>query len=212
MGPSTDRGFTVIVGLTGGIATGKSTVAAILRELGAVVIDADLVSRDVVRPGSEGLVAIVAAFGDSVLTSDGELDRPKLREIVVADPDRRRQLERITHPLIRAEIANRVKDAVLGGASSVFVEAALLVETGGAALYPHLWVVTCAPEVQRHRLMARESCDEETALAWISTQMPLEEKVRHATQVVVNDGDVDQLRRRVSRAFDVLMAQQPDQD
>ena len=199
----------MIVGLTGGIATGKSTVATILRELGAVVIDADLVARDVVEPGSEGLAAIVSAFGDAVLTSNGDLDRPTLREIVVADPDRRRQLEQITHPLIRAEIANRVKDAILNGASSVFVEAALLVETGSAAIYPHLWVVTCAPEVQRRRLMARESCNEETALAWISTQMALEEKVKHATQVVVNNGDVDELRLQVSRAFDVLMAQQP---
>ena len=199
----------MIVGLTGGIATGKSTVADILRNIGATVIDADQVSRDVVQPGSAGLASLVEAFGTSILTTEGHLDRSKLREIVMSNTVLRRRLEAITHPLIRAEIATRVQTAVVEGAPSVFVEAALLVETGSAQMYPHLWVVTCAPETQLSRLMAREQCDEATAHSWIAAQMPLSEKVKHATQVVTNEGDQDALRLQVSAAYSVLMAQLP---
>ena len=202
----------MIVGLTGGIATGKSTAASILQSLGAVVIDADMVSRDVVEPGSEGLAAIVDAFGPDVLTDAGALDRATLRSIVMANAERRRRLESITHPLIRAEIATRVQSAVLEGAPSVFVEAALLVETGSASLYPHLWVVTCSPSTQLDRLMSREGCDESTARSWIATQMPLSDKVKHATQVLVNDGGIEDLRDEVSRAYGALMVQQQDRD
>ena len=202
----------MIVGLTGGIATGKSTVAAFLRELGAVVIDADQVSRHVVRPGSPGLAAIVGAFGPEVVSENGELDRARLREIVVGDAARRRKLEDITHPLIREDIARQVQAAVSEGAPSVFVEAALLVETGSASLYPHLWVVTCSPETQKVRLMERESCEAATAHAWIETQMPLSEKSKHATQVILNDGSAEELRDTVVASYSALMAQRQDQD
>ena len=202
----------MIVGLTGGIATGKSTVAKFLRALEAVVVDADQVSRDVVRPGTPGLAAIIARFGPSVLAKDATLDRTKLRAIVMSDTALRRQLEAITHPLIRAEITTRVQTAITSGAPSVFVEAALLVETGSASLYPHLWVVTCTAATQRARLMAREGCDEQTARRWIETQMPLSEKVKHATQVITNDGDTSALRLQVETAYSNLMAQRPDRD
>ena len=202
----------MIVGLTGGIATGKSTVAAYLRELGATVVDADQVSRDVVLPGSEGLAAIVQAFGDSILAEDGALDRASLRALVMNNANQRSRLEQITHPLIRVEIARRVQQAILGGAPAVFVEAALLVETGSAALYSDLWVVTCDPEIQRTRLMSRDECDSSTALAWMAAQMPLEEKARHATQIIENSGDTVALRSAVKAAYGALKAQQRDPD
>ncbi len=200
----------MIVGLTGGIATGKSTVGSILTELGASVIDADQVSRDVVSIGSDALAEIERAFGQAVIQEDGSLDRERLGAIVVNDPTARKRLEAITHPRIRAEIAQRVQAAILGGAPAAFVEAALLVETGSATLYPELWVVVCEPEKQIARLMSRKGCDRATALAWVDAQMPLAEKASHASEVIANDGSLDALQQVVERAYTELMAQQRD--
>ena len=202
----------MIVGLTGGIATGKSTVASMLVDLGATVVDADLVSRDVVSPDSNGLKRIQARFGSSVLYADGSLNREALGRLVMASPKERAALEAITHPLIMAEVAQRVQSAAQGGAPAVFVEAALLVETGSAANYPHLWVVTCEANLQVDRLMSRKGCDQATATRWIGSQMPLGEKARHASQVIENSGDLADLRTQVQRAYRVLMEQRPDRD
>jgi len=202
----------MIVGLTGGIASGKSTVAAILAELGATVIDADVVARATVEPGSEGLRAVVNRFGPGVLGSDGSLDRDAMGALVMQNANARASLEAITHPLIRIGIAQGVQAAVSAGAESVFVEAALLVETGGHSIYPHLWVVACDADRQRQRLMARKGCDEETAARWIASQMPLAEKVAKATQVIQNNGTRAELRSAVEAAYRTLMEQRPDRD
>jgi dephospho-CoA kinase len=201
----------VIVGLTGGIAVGKSTVASILQALGAQVIDADQVARDVVAPGTEGLSSIVSVFGDHMLLPSGALDREALGKAIVADKDARTRLEAITHPQIRAQIAQRAQAALSAGAAVVFVEAALLVETGSARHYPHLWVVICDREQQISRLMNRKGCDRSTAESWIDSQMPLDQKAAHATQIIENSGSRGELTQAVNQAYTALMAQQTGQ-
>lgn len=202
----------MIVGLTGGIASGKSTVAQYLRTLGATVIDADMVAREIVAPGSETLDALVQAFGTTILMANGELDREVLGALVVNDADARARLDSITHPRIRSKISSLAHMALTEGAVAVFVEAALLIETGSAKLYPVLWVVQCSQRRQVERLMARKGCDRVTAEAWIATQMSAEEKAAHATVVLDNDDDLDALHGRVQAAYDALMGPLLDRD
>ena len=201
----------MIVGLTGGIATGKSTVGQILEELGATVIDADQVARAIVEPGTECLDEIVRIFGDAILKNNGSLDRDALGAVVINDRDARLQLERITHPRIRAEIAREVQRAVLAGAPSVFVEAALLVETGSARIYEHLGVVVCSEEAQIERLKKRKGCNDSTARSWVAAQMPLAEKAKHATQIIQNNADIETLKVETEQAYRELMVQRPGQ-
>ena len=202
----------MIVGLTGGIATGKSTVAQRLKELGATVIDADQVSRDVASPGSETIIKIQSIFGDGVLNQNGTLNREALGVIVRRDKNARARLEAVTHPAIRAEIARRVQEAALAGAPAIFVEAALLVETGSASLYPDLWVVRCDSQTQIERLMARNNCDRTTAEEWVATQMPVDEKVKHATVIIHNDGDLASTLEQTNKAYAQFIEQQQGQD
>ncbi|MGZ6674530.1 MAG: dephospho-CoA kinase, partial [Solirubrobacteraceae bacterium] len=139
------------VGLTGGIASGKSTVSAILRELGAVVIDADQLARDVVAPGTDGLRQVVEAFGPEVLTADGQMDRPKVGSIVFADPERRQVLEGIIWPLVGARTAALVDAA--GPDALIVHDIPLLVETGQAPLYDAVIVVDVPRELQVERML-----------------------------------------------------------
>ncbi|MED5369906.1 MAG: dephospho-CoA kinase [Myxococcota bacterium] len=195
----------ITIGLTGGIATGKSTVATILREsLNVPVIDADQVSRDVVALGTPGLAELVSEFGPDILRTDGALDRKKLGEIVVSDKSARRRLERLTHPLIREEIEARLLALNSAGAAVAVVEAALLVETGSYRLYDHLIVVSAAPAVQLARLMARENLSEPQAQQWLDTQLPLERKEAVATVVIRNDGDLQALEAATLAAWETL--------
>lgn len=192
-----------VVGLTGGVACGKSTVARHLAASGVPVIDADVVAREVVAPGTDGLAAIVARFGPSVIGPDGALDRRGLRGVIAADPDARRALEAITHPRIAARIAERL--AVLAAPFAI-VEAALMVETGSWRRYDAVIVVSSPPDVQLARLMSRDDVDEAAARALIATQLPLAEKERVATAVIVNDGDEDTLRARTDAAWRAVVA------
>ena len=193
------------VGLTGGIATGKSTAARILRELGASVIDADQVSRDVTAPGSPGLAAVVEAFGDAMISADGSLDRKALGAVVMADPAARKRLEGITHPRIIAAMMERLRDLAMAGEPAAVVEAALMVETGSWRNYSELWVVTCDPETQRQRLMARNAHSREAAERWIGSQLPLADKEAVATRVFRNDGSLEDLRAAVTAAWAELV-------
>lgn len=201
-----------LIGLTGGVASGKSSVARFLRQQGAHVIDADVVAREVVRPGTDGLSQIIARFGETILDKDRCLDRAGLGAIVIDDLLARKDLEAILHPQIQAGIAGHVQKRYAAGDQAVFVEAALLVETGSAALYDALWVVRCDATTQLARLMARKSCNEATAQAWIDTQLSTEEKVRHATLVIENDGDLDALDAVVTQAWRTLNMRLPDRD
>lgn len=202
----------MIIGLTGGIACGKSAVAAILRQLGATIIDADVVAREVVLPGTPSMVAIEEAFGPSVLTSDGRLDRAKMGDRILADSSAKATLERITHPAIRTAIAEQTRAAMAAGAQAVVVEAALLIETGGHRAYPTLWLVACTRDKQVARLMARQACSREVAERWIDAQMPLEAKRPHATTVIENNGSRTDLRNTVEAAYRALMGRQLDPD
>ena len=199
------------VGLTGGIAAGKSTVAALLRDRSVPVLDADRVARDVVAVGTPGLAAVVARFGDDVLLPDGALDRKALGRIVMADPAARRDLEAITHPRIFAGIRDGLARLEADGHPAAVVEAAHMVETGSFRLYDALIVVAASPDVQRERLMAREGMDAATAERWMAAQLPLADKVAHATEAIWNDGDLAALEAAVEQAWARLAPDAPAQ-
>lgn len=186
------------IGLTGGIASGKSTVSRFFEELGVPVVDADRLAREVVAPGSEGLAAVVSTFGEGVLTPDGTLDRKKLGALVFSDEDARRRLEAITHPRIAA--AGAAKIAALQAERSppyVLYDAALLVESGRHRLFPALVVVAARPETQLARLRARDDVSEDEARRRIDAQMPLDGKLAAASWVIWNDGPLGATRERV---------------
>ncbi len=193
------------VGLTGGIACGKSTVARILRDdLHLTVIDADLVSREVTAKGSVGLAWIVDGFGKEILTEEGSLDRKKLGGLIMARPERRKQLEAITHPLIREEISARLSALKAGGAAVAVVEAALMVETGSYMLYDHVIVVTASRETQIERLALRNGFGPEEAARWVDSQMPMDLKVAIASVVIENEGSLPDLRESTLHAWGLL--------
>lgn len=193
-----------VIGLTGGVASGKSTVARLLAELGVPVIDADRVAREVVEPGTPGLAKIVQAFGPSVLDAQGRLDRGAMRRRITADRDARRTLEAITHPAIREAIGERLGELAAAGHAAAVVEAALLVETGSWRLYPVLVVVSADPETQVRRVMARDGVSEADARALLAAQLPLADKEKVATHVIRNDGDRAALEARTREVWAVI--------
>jgi dephospho-CoA kinase len=190
------------VGLTGGIASGKSTVSAILTELGAVVIDADRIAREVVAEGTPGLAQVVAAFGADVLTPEGEMDRPRVGAIVFADPIKRRILEQIIHPLVRARGQELEREAP---ADAIVVhDIPLLAETGQAAGFDAVIVVDVPEEVQVERMMRHRGVSEADARARIAAQASREQRLGVATYVIENTGTREDLRERVTKVFDAL--------
>lgn len=188
-----------VIGLTGGIASGKSAVAKLLLERGAAVIDADQLARQVVEPGQPALAELVARFGAAILTADGQLDRKRLGAIAFADEAARRDLGRITHPRIAAASAQAIADWSDAGANVVFYEAALLVENRAYSAMEGLVVVSAPAELQETRVMARDGLTLEEARARIAAQLPLAEKIKVATWVIENSGDRDVLAREVER-------------
>ncbi|HKA88269.1 MAG TPA: dephospho-CoA kinase [Haliangiales bacterium] len=198
-----------IIGLTGGIASGKSTVARMLAELGAPVVDADALARRVVEPGQPAFDDIVAEYGRDVLLPDGAIDRKKLADIVFGDDARRRRLNAITHPRIAAASRAEVAAHAAAGANVVIYEAALLVENGIHRTLDGLIVVACSPEEQLRRLMARDGLDEAAARARIAAQLPLAEKLAAATFVVDTSGPFDDTRRQVERVWRTLTGNPP---
>ena len=196
----------VLFGLTGGLASGKSTVAARFRERGLPVIDADQLAREVVLPGSEGLDAVVAAFGAEVLDASGALDRAKLAAIVFKDPEKRRRLNAILHPRIGALSMKRAAELAERGEPFACYEAALLVENGLADAFRPLVVVAVPEDVQVARAMARDGCGEDEARARIRAQMPLSEKIAAADHVIDNAGSKDDTRTRADEVLDAIRA------
>ena len=190
----------ITVGLTGGIACGKSTVAEILRARGVPVLDLDQVARDVVAPGTPAIAEIAERWPSVV--HGGVLDRKALGTIVFTDPAARRALEAITHPRVWDASERWLADRRDEGHPAAVVEAALMVETGSWRRYDHLIVVSCAPEVQIARVRARDGLTEAQARARIEAQLPLAEKERVATVVVRNDAGVDALASEVARAWE----------
>ncbi|HEY5512309.1 MAG TPA: dephospho-CoA kinase [Geomonas sp.] len=190
-----------IIGLTGGIASGKTSVANLLERLGAAVIDADLLAREVVQPGEQALAGIVAAFGAKVLDRDGSLNRAALAEIVFSDPAARRTLEAITHPAIRARADEKLARLREAGVETVFYVAPLLIEAGNASRVDEIWVVYLDAETQLARLMARDSLGREAALSRIGSQMAMEEKKRLGRIVIDNRGTREELEAQVLRLW-----------
>jgi len=191
------------VGLTGGVASGKSTVSAMLRELGAVVVDADALAREVVEPGTPGLDAVVDEFGSDVLTDDGRLDRSKVGALVFADPSRRAALEAIVHPLVRAR-ATEIEEAAPAGVLVVH-DIPLLVETGQATSFDAVVVVDVPEEVQVERAVRERGWTEAEARARVEAQASRADRLAAATHVVENSGDVEDLRQRVTEVFEQLV-------
>ena len=191
--------MTTRVGLTGGVASGKSTVSAIFAELGAVVVDADLLAREVVAPGTDGLAAIVAAFGDEVLTTDGALDRPAMGALVFADAEERRVLEGIIHPRVRARAAEI--EAAAPQDAVVVHDIPLLTETGQAASFDAVVVVDVPVETQVERMVGLRAMTREEAESRIAAQATREDRLAIATYVVENTGTLEQLRTRVAEVY-----------
>jgi len=196
----------LLVGLTGGIATGKSTVSKMLRELGAEIIDADQIARRVVEPGQPAWREIVEEFGRDVLSSDGTLDRRKLGAIVFGNPERRRRLEAITHPAIRARVKARVDElAAQGFAGIAFYDAAILIEALGHQDMDRIVVVMTDQATQLARLGGRDGTDEAEGRRKIASQMPLAEKAKLADHIIDNSGDREATAEQVRRVFATLM-------
>jgi len=195
----------VRVGLTGGVASGKSTVSVILAELGAVVVDADRLAREVVAPGTDGLRRIVEEFGPEVLTSDGRLDRTAMGAMVFGDPRARRRLEAIVHPLVRVR-GTEIEAAVPTG-SVVVHDIPLLVETGQAASFDAVVVVDVPVETQVERMLADRGMSRSDAEARVAAQSSREQRREAATYVVYNTGTHEDLRDRVTEVFNKLVTQ-----
>jgi dephospho-CoA kinase len=185
-----------LIGLTGGIASGKSTVAALLREHGAELIDADEIARDVVSVGSPALQAIVARFGPGILLADGSLDRPQLAGLVFADESSRAALNDIVHPEVMAEIGRRI-EAWRSSGKVVVVDVPLMAETGAAGGFDAVLVVTAPPWIRIERLARDRGMSESEARARIASQATDEARRAIATHVIENTGSLEQLRAAV---------------
>jgi dephospho-CoA kinase len=196
----------LLVGLTGGIATGKSTVTGLLANPSVRLVDADALAREVVEPGTPAHAQIVVEFGKDVLQPDGRLDRARLGEIVFADAAKRKRLEAITHPAIRAQFERLMADLERQGFHGVVIwDAALLVESGGHNKMDKVVVVTTDPATQLRRLMARDGSTEEAARARTASQMPLAVKAGAGDYVVDNSGPREATATRVREVYRALL-------
>lgn len=197
----------IVVGLTGGIGSGKSEVARRLASLGAVVVDADAIAREVVAPGTPGLAQVVAEFGDEVLAADGSLDRDRVAAIVFADPEARGRLNALVHPLIGAAMIERTAAAGEADPDAVVVnDVPLLVEGGMSDRYDAVVVVDTDPDTQLRRLVGQRGMTEADARARMAVQATREQRLAVADYVVANDGDLADLEREVRQVWAHLAA------
>lgn len=197
-----------VIALTGGVASGKSTVARMLRELGAEVLDADEIAREVVEPGQPALDEIVAAFGSDMIGPDGRLDRRKLASVVFRDPQARARLNAIVHPRVRALLGERLARIARSRPDTVVVLDIPLLFDVPVPEYEHLdaIVVYASPETQLRRLMVRNHLDREEAQARLGAQVPLQDKLGRARWVVDNDGSLVHTRAQVARIWEEILA------
>ena len=191
-----------VIGLTGGIASGKSLVARILEQLGAAVVDADQLAREVVAPNEAAYHELVAEFGEGILSSDRTINRPLLGKLVFADPEARRRLEAITHPAIGRRAEQKLAALRRAGTRVVFYVAPLLIEAGITSRVDEVWVVYLDEPTQLKRLMARDGIGRDEALRRIAAQMPMEEKKKYGRLVIDNRGTPDELERQVREAWE----------
>ncbi len=182
------------VGLTGGIASGKSTVAEMFATLGVAVIDTDVIAREVVQPGEPALAEIRAEFGDQVILENGELDRTAMRHLVFADTPARKKLEAILHPRIRE---STIQQAAAAGGEYQLIVVPLLAESPFREFVDRVLVVDCSEDAQIQRLLARDTESEEQARRMVAAQASREQRLAIADDVIRNDGDLEQTRARV---------------
>ena len=190
-----------IIGLTGGIGTGKSEAAKFLASLGAVHLDADAISHELTEPGGEALEPIRAEFGEGVFREDGTLDRRALANITFSDPARKRALEAILHPRIQRDIMRGIDRAAEEGAKVVILDVPLLFETGMDALCDETWVLSADPETQVARVMMRDRVEREQVEARIQNQMPAEEKEKLATQVIPTERPMEKTQAELASMY-----------
>ena len=189
------------IGLTGGIGSGKSTVAGILKGLGAELVDADRVGWQVYRVGTSGYRAVVDEFGEEIIRSDGEIDRKKLGLIVFGDPARMKALTGIVWPLIASAVADCVVDETARGTSILVVEAAVLFEARWEQLFDEIWIVTTPKEMAVERLIIRDGVTAESVRARMTVQLSDEQRIRRADVVIDNSGDLTEFRRSVASVW-----------
>ncbi|EGL82126.1 Dephospho-CoA kinase [Caldalkalibacillus thermarum TA2.A1] len=187
----------MVIGLTGGIASGKSTVSRMLDDLGAVIIDADKIAREVVEPGQAAWQKIKETFGEDVLQPDGRLDRAKLAEIIFRDQEQRRKLNSIVHPEIRKQMLKRKEEALQQGEELIVLDIPLLFESKLEHMVDKILVVYVPEEVQIRRLMERDKIDRKYAIQKIESQMPLETKKEMGHAYIDNSGTREETRRQL---------------
>jgi len=195
-----------VIGLTGGIGSGKSTVSRFLAELGAVVIDADKVGHEALKPGTELWREVVAAFGRQTLTPGGDIDREKLGEIAFSNPDSLVRLNRIMHPRLYEVVKAQIEECRRQGAGVVVLEAPLLIEAGWTSLVDKIWVTVASEATVLRRLQERTGLSEPESLARIRSQLASTERVRYADVTIGTDGELDELRARVEKLWRKLQA------
>jgi dephospho-CoA kinase len=186
-----------IIGLTGGIGSGKSTVSKVLAHLGAVVIDADKMGHEVFKPGTKAWQEVVDAFGQGIISADGTIDRRKLGEIVFSNPDARAKLNQVMHPLIYEQVKSRIEEYGRKGVAIIIVEAPLLLEVGWKSLVDEIWVTSASEATVIKRLKEQKGLPEAQSLARVRAQLTDEERIRQADVVIDTDCALDELKERV---------------
>ncbi len=190
-----------VIGLTGGIASGKSTVSKMLSELGAYIVDADKLSREVTLPGKPAWQEIIKRFGDSIAEPSGEINRKRLGQIVFADSHARTDLEHITHPRIEAEAQSAIASAEQSGYRVAVLDAPLLIEVGWHTKVDAVWVVFVDEQTQLTRLRLRDNMEHSDAVSRINAQLPLREKLKHADVVINNSDTLESTKEQVHTAW-----------
>ncbi|WP_301108480.1 dephospho-CoA kinase [Sporosarcina sp.] len=197
----------MIIGLTGSIASGKSTVANMLREKGYPIVDADVIAREVVEPGSPLLNEIQNVFGDEVIQEDGSLNREKLGSVVFSDETKRRQLNELMHPAIRGEMVRQKEQYVEQGFKTVIMDIPLLFESKLQSYVEKILVVSVTKQLQKERLIARNELSETEADARIASQLDLKIKEQGADAVIHNDGTIEETKRQLIKILESWQAQ-----
>lgn len=194
----------MIIGLTGGIASGKSTVSKVLKDLGAYIIDADIIARKVVVKGRKAYNKIVQSFGEEILLENGELNRKKLGDIVFSDKDKLDLLNRITHPEIISGIDEEISSVKANGYTVIVLDAAILLELGLQNMVDSVWLVIVSQETQVKRLMERDKLTVEEAKSRINSQLKNEEKIKYANQIINNEKSIEEVKADVISLFSNL--------
>lgn len=198
----------VVIGVTGSIGSGKSTVCQILAKLGAAIIDADRLAQKTYKPYGNAWQELVNAFGKDILSSDQEIDRQKLGQIVFSDPTALTQLNHIVHPKAYSMAQKRIETYRQQGLKAIALEAALLIEAKWTSLVDQVWLVVASEATVIHRLKKGKANNESEVLARLKSQMPAEEKMKYADEVIYNDGDLNQLEARLTQLWNKLDTQE----